>query len=754
MSCLVSVCLPVWNGENFLESAILSVLTQTHHNLELIVIDDCSTDDSPKIIERLQAEDSRIKYYRNEHRLGLFENYNRCMSLSTGDFIKPFAQDDLLEPTHIEQMLQLANSHTDIALLSCSRKWIDAKGADLSETHGNIPSASDLFPAEKPLDRARILQHSIFPIINLIGEPAAVLFPRTLIGKGFDSRFKHLGDLEYWLRLLESGKYLCSPEKLCSIRNHSKRQTIANYKSLSVAADYIQLAEIISPSVRALGYSTESFFRSCLFEVAQQLNHMSNNEIIDFAKEQHAAENPLYEVALQSLLLLAKTNHQILHPDTEKQIYFNERHIVRRERYLRRILSDAGWHWTRPLRELSKIGTAGKRGNILTGFRNGYAADATRQTVLQQQSSYLNYLRITTSKVKQSYSWKIIVGLNSIFSSLRCTLKISSTKPCLPLFDKRIYAEKSPQLAIKSIRKQTRSTSRANNQIKQSSADLQTDIGLNKNVHLSALSGTLVEQYTQLCRRAPLLPSLAQLNKISELKPTIQSAKGKAYFKLASLIKTPFKSLFLVGDFNTSITAADVEELALRRGQNPNDILILFTDGASKRNTRTESASLIHLSDVAADLSLTERVDIIVRLTVQSAPGSVFNLGSQTAWKAYRNFHRQLKRHTSLKVCLQDSPNEANPVSKTELENLYCCFDFIDEVHTASVEQIHYLINNLSLETFNHEKLFLPITCQTENRSLRDKTILKELRVSILETESFQGDAEAVASSVIGASPI
>src|SRR5579883_1951770 len=92
---LISVCLPVFNGEKFLLEAIGSVLEQTYSNFELVIIDDCSTDASVEIIESFARMDERIRFYRNTSRLGLFANYNECMLKADGEYIKPFAQDDV-----------------------------------------------------------------------------------------------------------------------------------------------------------------------------------------------------------------------------------------------------------------------------------------------------------------------------------------------------------------------------------------------------------------------------------------------------------------------------------------------------------------------------------------------------------------------------------------------------------------------------------------------------------------------------------
>ncbi len=95
----VSVCLPVFNGERFLSAAIESTLAQSEPHFELLISDDASTDASWQIIQEYARSERRIKCWQNQSNLGLFKNYNVCMEQASGEYIKLFAQDDLLEPT-------------------------------------------------------------------------------------------------------------------------------------------------------------------------------------------------------------------------------------------------------------------------------------------------------------------------------------------------------------------------------------------------------------------------------------------------------------------------------------------------------------------------------------------------------------------------------------------------------------------------------------------------------------------------------
>ena len=95
MEPLVSIITPVYNSEEFLEETILSVLDQTYENWELILIDDCSKDDSYKIIDKYLRKDKRIKYLKNKKNSGPAITRNNGINISKGKYIAFLDSDDL-----------------------------------------------------------------------------------------------------------------------------------------------------------------------------------------------------------------------------------------------------------------------------------------------------------------------------------------------------------------------------------------------------------------------------------------------------------------------------------------------------------------------------------------------------------------------------------------------------------------------------------------------------------------------------------
>ena len=125
MSSLVSIVLPIYNGEKYMKKSIDSIINQTYTNWELLILDDCSTDNTSIIANKYVQQDSRIKYYKNEKNLRLPKNLNRGFSLANGEYLTWTSDDNIYLPTAIETMVNtLKNDKTDFAFASC--RIIDA----------------------------------------------------------------------------------------------------------------------------------------------------------------------------------------------------------------------------------------------------------------------------------------------------------------------------------------------------------------------------------------------------------------------------------------------------------------------------------------------------------------------------------------------------------------------------------------------------------------------------------------------------
>ncbi len=126
----VSIGLPVYNGEKYLERALDCLLKQDYADFELIVSDNASTDATESICREYAAKDSRIRYYRNPANIGASPNYNRVFSLARGEFFKWASHDDECDPSLLRRCLEAFDRAGGAAVLvfSIAADIIDEAG--------------------------------------------------------------------------------------------------------------------------------------------------------------------------------------------------------------------------------------------------------------------------------------------------------------------------------------------------------------------------------------------------------------------------------------------------------------------------------------------------------------------------------------------------------------------------------------------------------------------------------------------------
>ncbi|MEG4838670.1 glycosyltransferase, partial [Microcoleus sp. B9-D4] len=268
---LVSICIPTYNGAAFIGEAIQSALAQTYPNIELIISDDGSTDETVAIAQSFQSQtsvDFRIILHRN---YGLSQNWNFCISQAKGQYIKFLFQDDLLAPECIEKMVALAQKHPEIGMVFSPRGITIAdnesnpilRGASQSikDLHKSWSNLKSIQPGKKLLADTNCLNNPI----NKIGEPSTVLIAARVfeeIGL-FDSGLSQYVDLDMWWRIMGNYHIGFVDEKLSSLRIHPEQQTWKNfaagenhkdvvrfYKKLLNSPDYSFLNQQIKQTIR------------------------------------------------------------------------------------------------------------------------------------------------------------------------------------------------------------------------------------------------------------------------------------------------------------------------------------------------------------------------------------------------------------------------------------------------------------------------------------------------------------------------
>jgi glycosyltransferase involved in cell wall biosynthesis len=204
-SPLVSVVLGTYNGEAFLEEQLRSVLSQTYAHLEIIAIDDCSTDRTVAILNDYAARDGRMKVIVNEENLGFIRNFEKGAVMSAGKWIAFCDQDDYWMPEKVEKMVL---SIGDYPMIYCDSLLC---GADLRSQGTRI---SDLVHYQSFDDCRQLCVFS-----RMYGH--ATLITRTLFEKAspFVTQMPHDGWLAYHATLYGGVRYL--PEVLVHYRQHA-----------------------------------------------------------------------------------------------------------------------------------------------------------------------------------------------------------------------------------------------------------------------------------------------------------------------------------------------------------------------------------------------------------------------------------------------------------------------------------------------------------------------------------------------------
>lgn len=124
--CKVSIIMPLYNAEKYVMSTIQSLLNQTYQDFEIIVVDDCSTDNSVEIIKKL--DDTRIKLYRNSENCGIAYTRNRALELSRGEYIAIMDDDDIAPDYRLMDEVEYLDNHQDVDVISGNTCIIDEAG--------------------------------------------------------------------------------------------------------------------------------------------------------------------------------------------------------------------------------------------------------------------------------------------------------------------------------------------------------------------------------------------------------------------------------------------------------------------------------------------------------------------------------------------------------------------------------------------------------------------------------------------------
>lgn len=225
---LVSICIPAHNDAAVIGDALRSALCQEYARLEILVLDNHSSDNTGKVVHEISAGDRRVRYSRNPENIGMARNFNACIAAATGEYVQILCSDDVLEPGSVNRLSMALSEHPDAIFAAGGRTFTDralhSKRVILPRSH-----QEEIAP--------NTLMRECFVRGNVIGEPSAVMFRKSAACRGFSVEYSQSVDLELWFHLLGQGSAVLLPEVLCKIRQHGGQVTMANMKSGRIVED-------------------------------------------------------------------------------------------------------------------------------------------------------------------------------------------------------------------------------------------------------------------------------------------------------------------------------------------------------------------------------------------------------------------------------------------------------------------------------------------------------------------------------------
>jgi glycosyltransferase involved in cell wall biosynthesis len=228
----LSVCIPVYNGENYIEQTIDSVLSQSFTDFELIIVDNRSTD---KTVARIQRyNDARIRLIQNQSNIGLIPNWNKAIENATGEYIKILPADDYIYPECLKVQCSILDMDTEHKIsMVCARRNI------IDET-GKIIINRGFSRKEINISGFDAINKNVRSGGNIIGEGASVMFRKKILEKTgvFNSDIFYVLDIDLWYKILLLGNLYALPQTLATFRvsNSSASVKIADKQREEYAA--------------------------------------------------------------------------------------------------------------------------------------------------------------------------------------------------------------------------------------------------------------------------------------------------------------------------------------------------------------------------------------------------------------------------------------------------------------------------------------------------------------------------------------
>ena len=288
----ISVCLPVFNGADYIAQAIDSVLQQSFDDFELLICDDASSDGTPEICR--SYTDLRIRYIRYEKNSGQAGNFNRCFTEARGELLTLLSADDYFLPGLLLDRVERLKEHPEVGFIVGGMKIVDARGAELS--------VSCAWSEDRYFAPGEFLNSLLFgAVVNTL----SLVFRKSCMDRiglfRTDLTWGH--DWEWIMRLAEHFGSFYATEPLVAYREHDASGTA---EQLNAARNGPQERLILRDTLRRL--SSDKRFQKMRRPVFQALSrrHMYFAEQALRRGRRGVARNNLYYAAMSDTAMLAR----------------------------------------------------------------------------------------------------------------------------------------------------------------------------------------------------------------------------------------------------------------------------------------------------------------------------------------------------------------------------------------------------------------------------------------------------------------
>ena len=257
----VSVIMPIYNGGKYLKEALDSILNQTYKDFELILLNDCSTDDSETII--FSYEDSRIVYIKNNVNLGLIKTLNKGLDVAKGKFIARMDQDDIAISSRFEKQISIFKQYPEIGVCGT---WFTCFSEEMSQRTLQHPENDEDI-------KISLLGRSS------LGHPTVMMRKSAIADAKYDEDYNSAEDYEFWTRLSRITKLHNIPEALLLYRLHNTNMSVLEETRQSKNAK-----KIIGNQLKFIGLEDHDLnIKSCEILFGGFYTHrFTNSELISF----------------------------------------------------------------------------------------------------------------------------------------------------------------------------------------------------------------------------------------------------------------------------------------------------------------------------------------------------------------------------------------------------------------------------------------------------------------------------------------